>query len=53
VSLEVMKRGKGLGVVFGATSQSEESCVAICEELAAQVFSVVLSLKSFLVAKAV
>jgi hypothetical protein len=53
VSREVIRGGKGPGVGFGAASQCRESCVAKCEELTTQVFSVAPSFKSFLVTKAV
>jgi hypothetical protein len=53
VSREVIREGKGLSVSFGAASQYKESCVAKCEELITQVFSVAPSFKSFLVTKAV
>jgi hypothetical protein len=53
VSCEVIEGDKGPSVGFGAASQCKESCVAKCEELTTQVFSVAFSFKSFLVTKAV
>jgi hypothetical protein len=53
VSYEVIKKGKGSSVGFGAASQYKKSCVAKYKELTTQVFSVAFSFKSFLVTKAV